>query len=344
VRSLSLAQIVGSLNDRFRLLTGGARTAVRRQQTLRASVDWSHNLLTESERVLLRRLAVFMGGFDLDAAQAVGAASEVERYQILDQLGLLVDKSLVVADDAAGDMRYRMLETVRQYALEKLGDSGEADAVRSRHRDYYTDMTATLERDARVEWADLEIDNLRTAYEWSRETGDFERALGLVSSLQRFWVTRSRITEGLGEFDGVFADERYRDSDVAPTAWIGAVADYSILAAHLAIPASLDRAQEALAAARELGDPELIARVLHGCGGSAMYAATSPSSSSVRRSTCCGTWVVGRGSARSAPIRALSAYSPVCPLTLKRPRKRAATSLTRAATPGFLKRAESGSG
>src|SRR5436853_3872228 len=99
VRSLSLDEIVGSLHDRFRLLTGGARTAVRRQQTLRASVDWSHALLTEPERILFRRLAAFMGGFDFDAALAVGAGSEVERYQLLDQLSLLVDKSLVAAED-----------------------------------------------------------------------------------------------------------------------------------------------------------------------------------------------------------------------------------------------------
>ena len=130
VRALSLAEILDSLHDRFRLLTGGARTAVRRQQTLRASVDWSHALLTEPERVLLRRLAVFLGGFDLDAAQAVAGAGDVERYQVLDQLTLLVDKSLVVADDSGGRTRYRLLETVRQYALEKLGESGEADAVR----------------------------------------------------------------------------------------------------------------------------------------------------------------------------------------------------------------------
>ena len=99
VRALSLDEIVDSLHDRFRLLTGGARTAVRRQQTLRASVDWSHALLTEPERVLFRRLAVFMGGFDLAAARAVAGGTEVERYQVLDQLTLLVDKSLVVADD-----------------------------------------------------------------------------------------------------------------------------------------------------------------------------------------------------------------------------------------------------
>ena len=117
VRALSLDEILGSLHDRFRLLTGGARTAVRRQQTLRASVDWSHALLTEPERVLFRRLAVFLGGFDLDAAQAVAGTTEVERYQVLDQLTLLVDKSLVVAENTSGRTRYRLLETVRQYAL-----------------------------------------------------------------------------------------------------------------------------------------------------------------------------------------------------------------------------------
>ena len=149
VRALSLAEILDSLHDRFRLLTGGARTAVRRQQTLRASVDWSHALLTEPERVLFRRLAVFLGGFDLDAAQTVAGGGDVERYQVLDQLTLLVDKSLVVADDSRGRTRYRLLETVRQYALEKLGESGEADAVRARHRDHYTAMAAAARRPGR---------------------------------------------------------------------------------------------------------------------------------------------------------------------------------------------------
>ena len=130
VRALSLAEILEGLHDRFRLLTGGARTAVRRQQTLRASVDWSHALLSEPERVLFRRLAVFLAGFDLDAAHAVAGSADVERYQVLDQLTLLVDKSLVVAENTSGRTRYRLLETVRQYVLEKLAESGEADAVR----------------------------------------------------------------------------------------------------------------------------------------------------------------------------------------------------------------------
>ena len=131
VRALSVAEIVASLHDRFRLLTGGARTAVRRQQTLRASVDWSHALLTDPERILFRRLAAFIGGFDLDAAEVVGGGGDVERYQVLDQLTLLVDKSLVVAESTTEPTRYRLLETVRQYALEKLGESGEADTVRN---------------------------------------------------------------------------------------------------------------------------------------------------------------------------------------------------------------------
>lgn len=137
LRALSLPEILDSLHDRFRLLTGSSRTAVRRQQTLRASVDWSHALLSEPERVLFRRLAVFLGGFDLGAARAVAASDVAERYQVLDQLSLLVDKSLVVAESTAGGTRYRLLETVRQYGLEKLGESGEADAVRVRHRDHY---------------------------------------------------------------------------------------------------------------------------------------------------------------------------------------------------------------
>ena len=158
VRALTVAEIVDSLHDRFRLLTGGARTAVRRQQTLRASVDWSHALLTEPERVLFRRLAVFHGGFDVDAAQAVAGAADVERYQVLDQLTLLVDKSLVVADDSRHGTRYRLLETVRQYAQEKLGESREGDDVRGRHRDHYTAMAALLDAPAdadherRIDW------------------------------------------------------------------------------------------------------------------------------------------------------------------------------------------------
>ncbi|TQC42525.1 hypothetical protein EEB14_48340 [Rhodococcus sp. WS4] len=212
VRALSLDEIVDGLHDRFRLLTGGARTAVRRQQTLRASVEWSHSLLTEPERVLFRRLAVFLSGFDLDAAQLVCGGSDVERYQVLDQLTLLVDKSLVVADNNRHRTRYRLLETVRQYALDELGESGEADAVRTRHRDHYTALAALLdtsgraEHERRIEQAVTEIDNLRAAFGWSRESADTEHALALASSLQPLWIERARMREGRAWFDLALTD------------------------------------------------------------------------------------------------------------------------------------------
>ncbi|MBY0389793.1 MAG: LuxR family transcriptional regulator [Mycobacterium pseudokansasii] len=275
IRALSLQQIVDGLHDRFRLLTGGARTAVRRQQTLRASVDWSHALLTEPERVLFRRLAVFAGGFDLDAAQAVAAGSEVESYQLLDQLSLLVDKSLVVADDTGDGMRYRLLETVRQYALEKLDESAETDQVRTRHRDYYTGMAAQLEAhghwaDERLlHWAQTEIDNLRAAFTWSRTTGDPDAALQLILSLRPLWLRGGRVKEALAGLSAIFADADR--SAIAPAVWAGSVAQYSILASWVGIPAELGRAQEALAVARELDDPGLIARALIACGMLALY-------------------------------------------------------------------------
>jgi predicted ATPase/class 3 adenylate cyclase/DNA-binding CsgD family transcriptional regulator len=270
VRTLSLTEIVDSLHDRFRILTGGSRIAVRRQQTLRASVDWSHALLTDTERVLFRRLAVFLGGFDLDAAQAVAGADGVQRYQVLDQLTLLVDKSLVVAENAGGRTRYRLLETVRQYALEKLGESGEADAVRSRHCDYYTSMAALLDAPARTDYgqrleqAEIEMDNLRNALGWNLETSDTQRALSLASSLQPLWLTRGRILEGRAWFDTVVAEGDLNDLEVPAAVRARALADTAVLG--MFVGGTIDRAERALAIARELDDPALLARTLTACG------------------------------------------------------------------------------
>ena len=271
VRVLSLTEIRDGLHDRFRLLTGGARTAVRRQQTLRASVDWSHALLTEPERILFRRLAVFMGGFDLDAAQAVARGGEVESHQILDQLTLLVDKSLVVAESTSGPTRYRLLETVRQYALEKLGESGEADAVRARHRDHYTAMAAVLDAPARtgheqrLGQAETEIDNLRAAFAWSRENSDTGLALALASALQPLWG-RGRIREGLTWFDAALTDQNAHPVEVAPAVRARALADITVLDAYVGATDRREQAGEALAIARAVDDPALLARVLTACG------------------------------------------------------------------------------
>jgi predicted ATPase/class 3 adenylate cyclase/DNA-binding CsgD family transcriptional regulator len=279
VRALSLAEILDSLHDRFRLLVGGARTAVRRQQTLRASVDWSHALLTEPERVLFRRLAAFLGGFDLPAAQAVAGHGEVERYQVLDLLTLLVDKSLVVAEHARGATRYRLLETVRQYALENLAESGEADAVRSRHRDHYTSMAAGLDAPAgseyeqRVEQAEIEIDNLRAAFGWSRENSDVELALALASSLQPLWLARGRIVEGLTWFDAALTHLDARHLEVAATVRAGALADKAVLDTQWGAPGGMERAEQALVLARDVDDPALLARALTACGLAAAFNA-----------------------------------------------------------------------
>ncbi|SDC98063.1 helix-turn-helix transcriptional regulator [Rhodococcus tukisamuensis] len=276
VRALSPDEIAEGLHDRFRLLTGGARTAVRRQQTLRASVDWSHALLPEPERVLFGRLAVFLGGFDLDAALFV-CGDDAEHYEVLDRLTMLVDKSLVVADDRRRGTRFRLLETVRQYALEKLRESGEADAVRARHRDHYTATAALLDapgsadHERRVEQAETEIDNLRAAFAWSRENSETERALALASSLQPLWLSRGRIQEGRAWFGSVLTGDDPCDIAVPAAARARALADKAALDIWVDVAAGMDQARSALAIARDLGDPALLARALAACSYVASY-------------------------------------------------------------------------
>ena len=267
VRALSLAEILDTLHDRFLLLTRGSRTAARRQQTLWASVDWSHALLTEPERVSFRRLAVFLGGFDMDAAQAVAGGGDVARYQVLDQLTLLVDKSLLVADDSADRTRYRMLGAVRQYAAEKLDECGEADAVRARHRDHYTAQAAELDIPACpgfercLERAEIEIDNLRAAFGWSRQNSDVALALALASSLQPLWLVRGRLLEGLAWFDVTLSDLDTQHLEAPAAVCAQALADKAMLDAYLGMD-SIGQAQQALAIARELDEPALLARTL----------------------------------------------------------------------------------
>lgn len=277
IRSLTLDEIRDSLTDRFRLLTGGARTSMRRQQTLWASVDWSHALLTDAERALFRRLAVFAGGFDLGGARAVAAGDDVASHQVLDQLTLLVDKSLVVADDAGGRTRYRMLETVRQYAQERLSESGEAHALRTAHRDHYTHRAALLDVPITdperwpVRQAANELDNFRTAVEWSRDEGDIEAVLTLVSSLWSLLMSRGLLREATAWFDAAFADDGARYPGVDPRIWARALADRVMLYGACHSPASLADAQEALEIAQELGDTELVARALTACASTAAF-------------------------------------------------------------------------
>ena len=194
VRALSAGQIAAHLSDRFRLLTGGDRTALPRQQALRACIDWSYNLLTEPERVLLRRLAVFAGGWTPEAADAVGTGGEIAATEVLDLLARLVDKSLVVVE--SGGERYRLLETVREYAQERLHDSDEGSATRTRHLQFFL---ALAERAAPELWGaeqgtwvarlELERKNLLAAHAWCDHPGDTAaQGLRLVNHLQLFWL------------------------------------------------------------------------------------------------------------------------------------------------------------
>jgi predicted ATPase/class 3 adenylate cyclase/DNA-binding CsgD family transcriptional regulator len=282
VRVLSLAEIVDSLHDRFRLLTGGARTAVRRQQTLQASVDWSYALLTELERILLRRLAVFMGGFDLQAARAVVGGEHVAAHQVLDMLTLLVDKSLVVTETARGRTRYRLLETVRQYAQEKLGESGEADVLRGRHREHYTAVAARLDTpgqarlDTRVADTEIEFDNLQAAFTWSRDNAEADRALALASALTPLWAMRGWFQQGLAWFEMILGDEHLNHAiDRAVRA--RALADRAFLGGLFGVPDAWEHAEQAVALARDLDDPAVLVRALASASTVAVYdAETAP--------------------------------------------------------------------
>ena len=213
IRAMSVEEIERRLDDRFRLLTGGSRTALRRQQTLRALVDWSYDLLSEQERLLLHRLCVFAGGWSLEAAEVICVTPEeslqaisLKSYEILDTLTSLVDKSLVVSEEQEGKTRYRLLETMRQYAREFLVQSGEAEAVQAAHRDYFlqvaTEAEAALTGPGQGAWLtrlEAEHDNLRAGLEFALQaTGADEaaRAQRMTGCLWRFWQVHGHLSEG----------------------------------------------------------------------------------------------------------------------------------------------------
>ncbi len=205
VPALSVDQIAARLDDRFRLLTHGSRASLPRQQTLRAALDWSYQLLTEREQRLLQRFAVFAGGWTLEAAEAVCGGDGIEEFDVLDLLTQLVFKSLVLTDEQNGEIRYRFLETVRQYGLERLEESGVTEAIRKRHRDWYLGLAERAEPELlgvkQAAWFDqleAEHDNLRAALKCSIESGEPEAGMRLAGAVWRFWYVRGYIGEGRG--------------------------------------------------------------------------------------------------------------------------------------------------
>ena len=208
VNVLSVEQITSRLQDRFRLLTGGSRTSVAQQRTLEATVDWSYDLLSETERRALRALSVFPGGWSLEAAEEVCSGDGIEKDDTLDPLSHLVDKSLVVVeDDGARARRYRYLETVRQYGRDRLLRSGETERVRNRHLEFFFALARRAEPGLRgvhpgswLRTLHVEYDNVRSALDWCMSSAESleqrDRALDFATALLWFWVKRGFLAEG----------------------------------------------------------------------------------------------------------------------------------------------------
>ncbi len=299
VKVLSVEQIAARLNDRFRLLTGGSRAALPRQQTLRASIDWSYSLLPEAEQTLFRRLAVFVGGWTLEAAESVcsdqsSVSSEPKPLttdhsplfteDVLDLLTHLVDKSLVIKDERADEVRFRRLETIRQYARDKLLESGEAAQVRDRHLEHFFKFAQEAEQD--LAGADMltsfnrletEHDNLRAALEWALE-GNPDTAIELAVCLPRFWGRRGYAAEGfkwLGEalarvealppLDGAAAHRRLVARAKALVYW-------GVMPFYLGDPMlGRARVEEGVTLSRQTGEEWLIAIALQRLAEAALF-------------------------------------------------------------------------
>jgi predicted ATPase len=202
IAGFGVAGVAARLDDRFRLLTGGSRTLAR-QQTMRATLDWSYDLLSESERVVLRRVGVFVGPFTMDAASAVAASTDIPASEVADSVANLVSKSLVSTDVGGAIVYYRLLETTRAYAREKLIGSAEVDHFAQRHAEYFRDLfehaEAELETRPTVEWLDayrLYIDDVRTALDWAfSPSGDVGVGLALTAVAVPLWTHLSVLTE-----------------------------------------------------------------------------------------------------------------------------------------------------
>jgi tetratricopeptide (TPR) repeat protein len=261
--ALAPAQIAARLDDALRVLGRGSRTAVTRQQTLHATLAWSHDLLEEDERALFRRLAVFAGSMSLEAVEHVGGGDGLD---VVDLLSRLVDKSLVQADQADGTVRYRLLETIRQFADQRLRDAGERAARVHAHRDWYLALAAEHdpERAAGVvndtpQALDAEHDNLRAALA-SGLADDPAEALQLAVSLWRFWLARGHFSEGSRWLEATLATAPER-TPLRARALLAAAAMHvrrGGLTAH--VP---DLAVEAVAIMREAGDDQALAQTLH---------------------------------------------------------------------------------
>lgn len=275
VQVLSVEQIAARLDERFRLLTGGSRTAAPRQRTLRGALDWSHDLLSPKERALMRRLAVFAGGWTLEGSEAVCAGEGIDSSDVLDLLTQLIAKSLVVMETHGEQVRYRMLETVREYGAERLVEANESASIRSLHRDWYLMLAEQAEAQLggaeQVAWLrrlQAEYDNLRAALEWSRADEDTADAgMRLALGLWQFWYVRGDFSEGRMWLETMLRRYPARDAlrakvlrEAGFLAW--RQGDYR---------AAADLGAEGLAIFRDLGDAAGMGGALYLLGNVAFY-------------------------------------------------------------------------
>ncbi|HEU0294205.1 MAG TPA: adenylate/guanylate cyclase domain-containing protein [Anaerolineales bacterium] len=269
VKVMSVEQMAARLGDIFNLLTSGNRTALPRQQTLRALIEWSYDLLSDSEKILFRRLAAFSGGWSLEAAESV-CSVEGRGTAVLDDLARLVDKSLVVKEEVNGEARFHMLETIRQYAEFKMFASEEVDDVKNRHHDWFMPLAEEAEPKLRtgeqLTWLnrlELEHDNLRAALSWSIEQKLTEQALRIPSALAYFWEIHGHSEEGRNWFKQVLAiDDDAKKKH--PFAWANAVHGVAALSAYTPQFQSYQpHVKEAVKIFREHGDDFRVGHTLY---------------------------------------------------------------------------------
>ena len=263
-KSLTPAQILMGLDDSLRLLTGGSRVVLPRQQTLEASIDWSHNLLGRAERVLLRRLSVFAGGCDLPAAEAVCADVLLPEMGVLDALERLIDQSLVTVDEEGTTARYRVLETVRQYGARQLAEAGETDAVRQRHEQWYVRISAEFgplaegprEQDC-IDRLFPDRENIAAVLTWLRDADDGVGLAALVLDLMSYWHHSNQVLSGSTWTTAAL--DRYREQPSVTRAWLHyARAKHDILSGRQGT--QVVDLQTAVAWADRFGDERLAGR------------------------------------------------------------------------------------
>jgi predicted ATPase/DNA-binding CsgD family transcriptional regulator/DNA-binding XRE family transcriptional regulator len=280
ISMFSVEQIAARMEQAVHLLSRGARTAPRRHQTLRATIDWSYGLLGDRDRLLLNRLTVFAGGWTFDAAEAIAGSDGISPPEILELLGGLVDKSLVVAEsaDSAGTVRYRLLEMIRQYGREHLAESGELESVRARHAAYFLTVAEEAEPHVlgphRRTWLsrlEVELDNFRAARQFFVDSGATEHALNLASALYRLWMYRGYAEEGRASlFEAL---ELPGGSKAARAKAIFSAGGLGVAVIQTDYAAARGHLLQSLALYREIGDRRGIAWALMGSGTAAMLSA-----------------------------------------------------------------------